>query len=84
MELRQLQYVIKIAECGTMLKAAQELYISQSGLTRSLKTLEKELGMELFDRINNRLILNEYGKTVVEEENPRKITTTWMRVTKQY
>ena len=53
MELRQLQYVIKIAECGTMLKAAQELYISQSGLTRSLKTLEKELGMELFDRINN-------------------------------
>ena len=67
MELRQLQYVIKIAECGTMLKAAQELYISQSGLTRSLKTLEKELGMELFDRINNRLILNEYGKTVVEE-----------------
>src|SRR5699024_802247 len=67
MELRQLQYVIKIAECGTMLKAAQELYISQSGLARSLKTLEKELGMELFDRINNRLILNEYGKTVVEE-----------------
>ena len=66
MELRQLQYVIKIAECGTMLKAAQELYISQSGLTRSLKTLEKELGMELFDRINNRLILNEYGKILLQ------------------
>lgn len=66
MELRQLKYMIKIAECGTMLKASEELFISQSGLTRSLKTLENELGMELFDRVNNRLILNDYGKTVIE------------------
>lgn len=66
MELRQLKYIIKIAECGTMLKAADELFISQSGLTRSLKSLERELGIELFDRISNRLVLNEYGETVVE------------------
>ena len=66
MELRQLKYVLAIAKYGTMLKAAEELYISQSGLTRSLKSLENELGIELFDRINNRLIINEYGKTVVE------------------
>ncbi|WP_308698629.1 LysR family transcriptional regulator [uncultured Thomasclavelia sp.] len=67
MELRQLRYIIKIAECGTMLKAADELFISQSGLTRSLKSLEKELGMEIFDRINNRLVLNEYGKIIVDD-----------------
>lgn len=66
MELRQLKYIMKIAECGTMLKASEELYISQSGLTRSLKALEKELGVELFDRISNRLLLNEYGKIVIE------------------
>lgn len=66
MELRQLEYIIKIAECGTMLKASDELFISQSGLTRSLKSLENELGMELFDRVKNRLILNDYGQTIVE------------------
>ena len=56
MELRQLKYVITIAQCKTMLKAAEQLYISQSGLTRSLQSLEEELGMALFDRIGNRLI----------------------------
>lgn len=66
MELRQLKYIMKIAECGTMLKASDELYISQSGLTRSIKSLEEEFGVELFDRISNRLILNEYGKIVIE------------------
>lgn len=65
MELRQLRYILKIAECGTMLKASDELYISQSGLTRSLKALENELGVELFDRIRNRLVLNDYGKIVI-------------------
>ena len=67
MELRQLKYMMKIAECGTMLKASEELFISQSGLTRSLKALEDELGMKLFDRISNHLVLNEYGKTVLED-----------------
>ena len=67
MELRQLKYVITIAQCKTMLKAAEQLYISQSGLTRSLQSLEEELGMALFDRIGNRLVLNAYGKTLVED-----------------
>lgn len=67
MELRQLRYIMKIAECGTMLKASEELFISQSGLTRSLKTLEDELGVKLFDRRKNRLVLNEYGKTVIKD-----------------
>lgn len=67
MELRQLKYIMKIAECGTMLKASEELFISQSGLTRSLKSLEDELGMKLFNRISNHLVLNEYGKTVIED-----------------
>ena len=67
MELKQLKYLITIARCKTMLKAAEELYISQSGLTRSIQSLEEEFGFELFDRIGNRLVLNEYGKIVVEE-----------------
>lgn len=67
MELKQLKYLITIARCKTMLKATEELYISQSGLTRSIQSLEEEFGFELFDRIGNRLVLNEYGKIVVEE-----------------
>lgn len=67
MELKQLKYLITIARCKTMLKAAEELYISQSGLTRSIQSLEEELGMKLFDRVGNHLVLNEYGMTMVEE-----------------
>ena len=43
-------------------KAADALYISQSVLTRHMQDLEKELGVPLFVRSNNRLRLNDYGE----------------------
>lgn len=81
MELRQLKYILKIAECGTMLKASEELFISQSGLTRSLKALENELGVKIFDRISNRLVLNDYGKIVTD--GARKIIESSEQIKKQ-
>ena len=67
MEIKQLRYLIEIVECGTMLKAAEKLYITQSGLTRSIKNLEDELGMELFERKGNRLVINSYGEIIYQE-----------------
>ena len=66
MELRQLEYFLKIIECKTLVKAAEELHVSQSGLTRSIQALEQELKVELFERKNKRLILNDYGKVVMQ------------------
>ncbi|WP_197284343.1 LysR substrate-binding domain-containing protein [Bacillus sp. JCM 19041] len=59
----QLQNFIVVAEEENMTKAADLLMLSQPALSRSIHTLEKELGMPLFDRKNRKIVLNRYGKT---------------------
>lgn len=66
MELHHLKYLVALAECGTVSKAATSLHISQPALTRSIQKLENELDCLLFDRINNRLVLNDSGKVVIK------------------
>lgn len=50
MDLRQLECFIKIYEAGSLLRAASQLYIAQSALSRRLALLEEELGCKLFLR----------------------------------
>lgn len=49
MDFRQLEYIVAIAENKSISKAAETLFISQSGLNQQLIKLEKELGLPLFD-----------------------------------
>ena len=48
MELRQLEYIVAIADQGNITKAAESLFITQSGLNQQLIKLEQELGIQLF------------------------------------
>ena len=50
MDLRQLRHFVAIFERGSFSKAAEEIFISQPALTRSLKMLEDGLGVELLER----------------------------------
>jgi DNA-binding transcriptional LysR family regulator len=61
MELRQLRYLLATVEAGTVSGAAERLHITQPGLSRQLRQLEKDLGVELFDRANQRLTFNRTG-----------------------
>ena len=61
MTLQQLKYVIVIAETGSLGKAAEKLFISQPSLTKSVKDLERELGMELFLRTSKGVSLTTEG-----------------------
>ncbi len=50
MTIQQCKYVIKIAEVGSISEAAKQLFIAQSGLSSSIKQLEAELGIRIFNR----------------------------------
>lgn len=50
MNLNSFSYVIEIERCGSINRAAQNLYISQSNLSSALKALEDELGYHIFSR----------------------------------
>ena len=63
--IKELSYVIAIAEKGNVSKAAESLFISQPSLSRYIKDLENRLGVQLFQRINNRLILTHAGEKYV-------------------
>lgn len=62
MELLQLRYFQTIARLEHMTNAAKELHVSQPALSKTLHTLETELGVLLFDRKGRVLKLNEYGR----------------------
>jgi DNA-binding transcriptional LysR family regulator len=62
MELRQLEYFAAVAEEANFTRAAARVHISQSGVSAQVRTLEKELGAELFDRSGRTARLTEAGR----------------------
>ncbi|HIR98069.1 MAG TPA: LysR family transcriptional regulator, partial [Candidatus Merdisoma faecalis] len=52
MLLRQMKYFAAVVECGSFTEAAEQCYISQSAISQQIRTLEKELGVELLHRGN--------------------------------
>lgn len=61
-----LEQFAAFARCGTLLKASEELHITQPTLSRSMKKLEEELGVSLFHRENSKLSLNQTGRIAAE------------------
>ncbi len=61
MTLQQLKYVIEIARSGSMNEAAKKLFITQPSLSASIKELETELGVEIFQRSNRGITLSSDG-----------------------
>ena len=62
MDFTRLQYFKTLAELEHMTHAANALHIAQPALSRTLRKLEKDMGLPLFDRNGKNIILNENGK----------------------
>ena len=62
MNINELKYFIKVADQQSLSKAANELYISYQGLSKSLKSLETELNCSLFEKSGSGYKLTEYGE----------------------
>jgi LysR family nitrogen assimilation transcriptional regulator len=69
MELRGLFYFVRIAELGSISRAASHLRVAQPALTRQVQRLEDELGVALFTRVNRGVRLTEAGEKLRESAN---------------
>lgn len=63
MDIQYIREFVALAKYGNYLTAAEELYISQSSLSKHIITLEKELGFPLFNRTTRKVGLTQYGTT---------------------
>ena len=63
LELYKVFYTV--AKCGSLTKAAEELYISQPAISQAIKQLENELGTPLFNRVHKGMELSVQGGGLV-------------------
>ncbi|MFL8808808.1 LysR family transcriptional regulator, partial [Clostridioides difficile] len=62
MDLLHLKYFQTVARMEHITKASHKLNIAQPALSKTISSLEKELGVQLFDRKGRYIVLNEYGR----------------------
>ncbi len=67
MSLEQLKYLIEVANCKSINKAAQNLYITQPALSIAINSLEEELQYPLLKRTKKGVLLTEDGVRVLQE-----------------
>lgn len=65
MKLKQLEYLLKVVECGSITQAARELYISQPSLTKAIVSLEEEYHIQIMLRKPRGVELTADGKSFV-------------------
>ena len=63
MKLQQLIYAVKVAECGNITEASRRLFVSQPSITASIRELEAEMGVTIFERSNKGVVVTEEGET---------------------
>lgn len=74
MLLKQMKYFITIVDCHSFTEAAEQCFISQSAISQQIKSLEKELGIRLFERNKRQFSLTpageyfyRHGKVILDE-----------------
>lgn len=83
MDLKQLQYFMACARCKSMSRAAEQLYTSQPHVSSVIKSLERELSVELFLRLPGGIALTREGEQVYEYAQNIQRNVTQMRLSCQ-
>lgn len=65
MQLRHVRYFVATADAGTVSAAAARVHVTQPALSRQLRQLEHDLGVDLFDRAAGRLSLSRIGRELL-------------------
>lgn len=92
MDIKQLKYFVACVQAGAISQAARRLYTTQSAVSKTIKGLEAELGVSLFERLPRGIALTEEGKHIYSyahkivndmdmlEAFPRSGLTKWLRI----
>lgn len=70
MELNQIEYFLEVAKSEHITQSAQRLHIAQPALSQSIRRLEKELGVALFEKKGRNIVLTQYGKYLQSQLSP--------------
>lgn len=65
MDLRQLRYLVALAEEGSFTRAAESVHIAQPAVSQQIRRLEEEIGMALVERTTRRVTLTDAGELLV-------------------
>lgn len=82
MTIQQCKYVLEIAKTGSFSEAAKQLFIAQSSLSVGVKSLENELGIQIFTRSGNGVFLTEEGAEFINYA--RQICNSYHFVAERY
>ncbi len=66
MDFRELTYITKVADCGSITEASRQLFISQPSLSHIISKVEQDMGAQLFDRRSYPLTLTYAGEKYVD------------------
>lgn len=66
MKMYQIEYLLATVESGSISRAAEELMVSRPSVSRALRELEEEFGLELLRRSTSGIVLTEAGRTLYE------------------
>ena len=67
MTLQQLQYLMEVYRVGSIAGAAKNLYTAQPSVSKSIKAIEQEFGVELFSRKWDGVVPTEEGARLIEQ-----------------
>jgi LysR family transcriptional activator of glutamate synthase operon len=76
MEIKQVQFFLAVVTSGSFSAAADELYITQSSISKQIIALEKELGVVFFDRSKRKIALTQAGETFLK--HARKLNIDYL------
>lgn len=66
MNLRDLHYLVAVADLRSFIQAADQCCISQPTLSTQIKKMEESLGVQIFERTNKKVLPTESGKLIIE------------------
>ncbi|MDD6639302.1 MAG: LysR family transcriptional regulator [Lachnospiraceae bacterium] len=67
MNITELKYVVKTAEVGSISAAAKSLYVAQPNISKAIKSLEEEYGIQLFERFAKGVVPTREGQKFIQQ-----------------